>query len=258
LAYTFSYVDRRHAREALLRLIVVLLWCFSGAVSAQQLLKVSQPVWLGLAQYERDIIQQRYLIEVAQPESFGIIIDNQGVDESTPGSSAGSNLGQAVANAAYVDKAFRDGNYSAKTQLGAILLGGLLGSALDSGPVSRFHYRYTIRAGNGKIQSIDEVASDPFRHPVGVCVDLPAIRIASDQQLCGQDLAGFRRDYLSVSAGVSQDAARPLVPPAAFVNASAHQIEAMPAGLVDCKPTSLAPIRTTAEKCRQINGRVIQ
>jgi hypothetical protein len=240
-------------------LLLVLLTCVSSATSAQQLLRVVQPVWAGLTQPERDAIQQRYLIELVSPEIFGIIIDNQGVDESTAGSNAGSNLGIAVGGAAYIDKAFRDGNYSAKGQLGAMLLGGLVGAALDRPPESRFHYRYSVRTGDGNIQYIDAVSSEPFRHPVGVCVSLPIIALATDQQLCAQTLAGFRSSYL----GTPLDGAAPVVSrgspnnhvPAPLVS---RTVELPLSDLVDCKPNSLAPIRTTAEKCKLINGKIIQ
>jgi len=241
-------------------LLLVLLMCASGSASAQQLLRVVQPVWAGLAQHERDAVQQRYLIEVASPESFGIIVDNQGVDESTPGSNAGSNLGMAVGNAAYIDKAFRDGNYSAKGQLGAMLLGGLVGAALDRPQVSRFHYRYTVRMGDGNIQYIDEVSQDPFRHPVGICVNLPVITIASDQQLCAQSLAWFRTTHLGTPI---DDVVRiaPIGKVVSSRSASAERVNVVsgsPADLVSCKLNSLAPVLTTAEKCKLINGSIVQ
>lgn len=242
-----------------MRLILALLFCISHAASAQQLLKVPQPVWAALAQAERDVIQQRYLVELASPETFGVIIDNQGIDESTPGTSGGANLGQAVANAAYIDRSFRDGNYSAKGQLGAILLGGLIGSALDAGPVSRFHYRYAVRTGDGSVRYVDEIGSSPFRHPVGICVNLPVISIAPDQQLCTQDLAGFRRSFLGGPSDVgARSNFESSTIPTSSASITSQSRDAPLSDLVDCKPNSLAPIRTTLEKSRLINGRVIQ
>lgn len=243
-----------------MRIILALLLLVSGTASAQQLIKVSQPVWASLAQHERDAIQQRYLIDVAGAESFGVIIDNQGVDESTSGSNAGSNLGIAVGNAAYVDRAFRDGNYSAKGQLGAMLLGGLVGAALNTAPVSRFHYRYTVRLGDGNIQYIDEVSSDPFRHPVGVCVNLPMISLAADQGLCSQNPAWVRATYIGESVEpINRTIQRNIAVYAepAMTN-SPPSVAGSPSELVDCKPSSLAPIRTTAEKCKLINGKIVQ
>lgn len=242
-----------------MRVVFALLFFVCSTASAQHLLKIAQPVWAGLAPHERSAIQQRHVIELADPETYGVIIDNQGVNESTAGSSAGSNLGQALANAAYVDRSFRDGNYSAKGQLGAILLGGIIGSALDTAPVSRFHYRYTVRLGNGNIRYVDEVASDPFRHPIGICVNLPTITVAADQQLCTQDLHWLRTNYLAV-ADVAPSLQRGSVQPyiRSVSQETATPAEAASTQLIECKISSLAPVRTTVEKCRLTNGTVIQ
>lgn len=227
---------------------------------AQSVFKFAEPAWAGLSQPEKDIIQKSYLVEVAPLTTFGTIIDNQGVNESTPGTSGGAVLGSAVANAAYIDTAIRGGNYSAKTQLGAILLGGILGSSLDGKGSSRFHQRYAVRLGDGNIQYFDEVSSNPFRHPVGVCVTVPNVSLAADQQLCSQSVAFLRARFLGQP---------PMPPPtlavaATFVASPNNGASAAaPAAtdsteLVNCRLNSLAPVRTTAEKCNLINGRIVQ
>ena len=241
---------------------VLLLLLPVGGVCAQSVLKVAEPVWAGLSQPEKDIIQKSYLVEVAPLTSFGTIIDNQGVNESTPGTNGGAALGSAVANAAYIDTAIRGRDYSAKTQLGAIILGGILGSSLDSKGTSRFHQRYAVRLGDGNIQYFDEIGSDPFRHPVGVCVTVPNVSIASDQQLCAQSVALLRARFIGLPPMASPTqtiAATPAVSP----NNGATALSTAPTAtdsteLVNCKLNSLAPVRTTAEKCNQINGRTVE
>ncbi|GEM_PF-1498083 len=256
----------------MLRLMVLLVL---GAVtatgaSAQQLLKVVQPVWAALTQEEKDSVQKRFLVEVAQPESFGVIIDTQGVNESTPGTNAGAALGSAIGSATYVDRAFNNQNYSAKSHLGAVLLGGLLGSALDAKPVQQFHYRYAVRFLNGNINYFDVVSADPFRHPAGVCVEVPAVFMLPDQGLCTQTVALFRGAYLGTPAP-----AVPVPPPATVVvmpqvapvvapaGPAVTQAVSAPGGsapspeFVMCKLNTLAPVRTTAEKCTLINGRIV-
>lgn len=227
---------------------------------AQSVFKVAEPAWAGLSQPEKDIIQKSYLVEVAPLTTFGTIIDNQGVNESTPGTTGGAVLGSAVANAAYVDTAIRGGNYSAKTQLGAILLGGILGSSLDGKGSSRFHQRYAVRLGDGNIQYFDEVSSNPFRHPVGVCVTVPNVSLAADQQLCSQSVAFLRTRYLG----------QPPTPPSTLAvvatvvdslnngASAATPVTTDSTGLVNCRLNSLAPVRTTAEKCNLINGKIVQ
>ena len=232
-------------------------------VCAQSVFKVAEPVWAGLSQPEKDIIQKSYLVEVAPSNSFGTIIDNQSVNESTPGTSGGAALGSAVANAAYIDTAIRGGDYSAKTQLGAIILGGILGSALDSKGTSRFHQRYAVRLGDGNIQYFDQVSSDQFRHPVGVCVIVPNVSIAADQQLCSQSVVRLRERFLGqppMAPPTQAIAAAPVVSPN---NGATPAPPTAPAAtdsteLVNCKLNTLAPVRTTAEKCNLINGRIVQ
>ena len=259
----------------MLRLMVLLVLgaVTAASASAQQLLKVVQPVWTALTQEEKDSVQKRFLVEVAQPESFGVIIDTQGVDESTQGTTAGAALGSAIGSAMYVDRAFNNQNYSAKSHLGAVLLGGLLGSALDAKPVQQFHYRYAVRFLNGNINYFDVVSSDPFRHPVGVCVAVPAVFMLPDQGLCTQTVALFRSTYLGTPApalSASQPATvvvvpqgAPVVAPTEPAGAAVMQAVSAPGGpapspeLVFCKLNTLAPVRTTAEKCTLINGRIV-
>jgi hypothetical protein len=242
----------------------------AAAVShAQSLLLVTPTVWATLAQDEKDSIQKRYLVQVPDGESFGVVLDTQGVNESTPGTTAGAELGSAVASATYIDKAINHQNYSAKSHLGVAILGGLLGAALDKPAVQQFHYRYAVKFLSGNVKYFDVVSSDPFRHPAGVCVLLPAVTLASEQGLCTQTVAMFRATYLDLaSAPAPAGAPAPIQPqiertgspaagePAQNVPAAAAPPSSMQE-LVSCKFGTLAPVRTTAHKCALINGRVV-
>ena len=97
--------------------LLLLLLIFYTNVSAQHLVKISQPAWLALLPSERESIQKKHIVDLVEHDAFGVIIDNQGVDESSGGTVGGANLGGAIANAAYVDKAIRGGNYSAKREI---------------------------------------------------------------------------------------------------------------------------------------------
>lgn len=242
----------------------LLFLALCGGVCAQSVLKVAEPVWAGLTQSDKDFIQKSYLVAVTPLNGFGTIIDTQGVNESTPGTNGGTALGSAVANAAYIDTAIRGGNYSAKSQLGAIILGGVLGSTLDSKGTSRFHQRYAVRLGDGSIQYFDQVSSDPFRHPVGVCVTVPDVAIAPDQQLCSQSVASLRTRFLGqppIAPSTQAISAAPVVNLDDRGATGAPQIAPAVADsteFVNCKVNSLAPVRTTSEKCRLINGRTVE
>nr|WP_295774113.1 hypothetical protein [Rhodoferax sp.] len=254
------------------QLVIGLKFCIAWAAAfllltaeiatAQTVLRVAAPAWASLSQPEKDTIQKSYLVESVGLTSFGTVIDNQGVNESTSGTNGGAALGQALANASYVDTAIRGGNYSAKTQLGAILLGGLLGSTIDSKGTQRFHQRYAVKLGDGSIQYFDEVNSDPFRHPVGVCVTVPNVAISPDQQLCSQTVADLRVKLLG-QPSLAVPTLTIAAPDLNQTNSGGTPSHAGPVvsdstELVNCKLNSLAPVRTTAEKCSLINGRSVQ
>lgn len=236
-------------------LFAILLLSLGTSVLAQQITKVSQSAWLALTPSERSLIQKKHIVELAEQDAFGTIIDNQGVNESTYGTNAGANLGGAVANAAYIDNAIKSGNYSAKNQLATGILGAILGSTLDSKPNAQFHYRYAVKLGSGNIQYFDETKSDPFRHPVGVCVSVPNIALI-EQQLCTQTAATLRTTYLSIETTQVADAIRTSAvsnSENAVVQSSAPATGVVPAQ-VNCKLGTLAPVRTSAEKCELIKG----
>lgn len=253
---------------SLRKLALVTLLLLAKTVAAQSLISVSEFAWLGLLSTERTAIQSNYVVSLVEQNSVGVIIDNQGVNESTGGTTGGAQLGGAVANAAYIDKAIRGGNYSATNQLAVGILGAVLGSSLDSNANAKFHYRYAVKFGSGDIKYFDEIKGDAFRHPVGVCVSVPNIALI-DQQLCNQTAASLRSLYLATSA------ATPVTPPSksqpaesqhAAPGATLLQIPAsgIPGSVgvsspqVNCKLGNIAPVRTSAKKCQLINGSQVQ
>lgn len=258
---TTAYLNVRHGGsgrwlKGLLAIVPVLL---SPNLSAEQLIKVSQSAWLGLTPPERAVIQQKYVVDLADPSTFGIIIDNQGVNESTPGTNVGANLGGAVGNAAYIDNALRGGNYSATNQLAAGLLGAVIGSTLDSRPNAQYHFRYAVKLGSGDIKYFDETKRDAFRHPVGVCVSVPYIALV-EQQLCMQTAAFLRTTYLQRPTIQAVDVV-PIANPISIekpVTQGAVPNAASASTHVNCKLGTLAPVRTSAEKCALINGSQVQ
>lgn len=240
--------------NALISFLALWLTIVSNEVLAQQVVKVSQAAWVSLAPSERAAIQKQYVVELAEIDSYGTIIDNQGVNESTNGTSSGALLGSAVANAAYIDKAIKTGDYSAKNQLAIGILGGILGSALDSKRTARFHFRYAVRLANGNVQYFDEVKADAFRHPVGICVAVPRIALV-EQQLCSQTANSLRITYLGASAATSAEIAQQLVALSNQIPQAVVQVSSATASnLVNCKFGTLAPVRTSAEKCELIKG----
>lgn len=222
-------------------------------VYGQTTVKVLQPIWQELSEFERATIQQRFVVDVRDASAYGMVIDNQGINVSTPKTTAGAVLGSAVANATYIDRAFNpSNNYSAKTQLAVGILGAVFGSSLDKPAVQQYRYRYALRLHNGEISYQESVQSDPFRHPVGMCIDLKNISPAP-QILCTQTAADIRKAYIEIVEAKSTHAASstpleksnsiqvPIMTPLVMSN-------------VDCKLGNLAPISITPEKCNAIGG----
>jgi outer membrane lipoprotein SlyB len=219
-----------------------------GHCYAQDMLKVSRTAWQALSNEERAAIQATRLVDVRDPGTFGVVADNQGIDESTPGTTGGAALGGAVAQAAYIDRAFKPGNnYFAKNQLAVGILGAIIGSSLDKAPVQQFHFRYAIKVESGDFQTIDAVQASPFRHPVGLCVSLPEL-IQQPQGLCTNTGADLRRLYASLAAVQSQAINAPQ-----GTNAGGTSTMPSPAPVM-CKLGNLAPVPTTEAKCKAIGG----
>lgn len=167
-----------------------------AARPAKRIAMITRPVWGDLSQHERWQIESAYDSRIVESDQYGVIIDVQGADQSTPGSNIGASVGGAVGSAAYFDHALRGGNYSAVNQLAMGVLGAALGSGLDSKPTTQFQFRYTIKLGDGEIKYFDEVKSTSFRHSVGVCVTLPSLTLVS-QQVCQQTAEAVRTRFLT-------------------------------------------------------------
>ena len=156
---------------------------------------IKKIIWDELSEAEKISITADYDIKILSSDSFGIITDVQGADQSTPSTNAGAALGGAVASAAYLDRGLRGNNYSAGGALAIGLLGAAIGSTMDSGPSSKFQFRYTVKLGDGEIQYFDEVKSTSFRHSVGVCILVPSLTLIS-QKVCNQTIESVREKYI--------------------------------------------------------------
>ncbi|MFZ6653904.1 hypothetical protein [Undibacterium sp. TJN19] len=225
---------------------VALISISDKGFASQASVKIARHVWSALSLQEQQLIQNKGQIQIIESDSYGLIIDNQGVNESTQSTNGGAALGAAVGSAVYVDKAIGNGNYSAKSQLAAILVGGILGSALDSQGVTRYHFRYAVKLGSGELKYFDQMQSDPFRHANGACVSVSNFSLI-EQQLCSQSVEMVRSVYLTaksttggVATGISGDVA-------------GQQVKQE---RISCKLGTQAPVFTTREKCLSINGSI--
>ncbi len=228
--------------------------CCSHAIGQPQI-KVTQQAWNGLSGIERENIQHRYIVELVEMGTYGVIVDNQGIDESTPGTSGGAILGSSIANAAYIDNAIKNGNYSAKNQLAIGVIGAVLGASLDSKRNSQFHFRYAIKFPDGNVKYFDVVRNDAFRHPVGLCVSVPNIELI-EQNLCNQTGDILRSEYFfpgKIIPSYSIETA-PNVLKSSESDVDSKHGSAGKTLLIMCKLGSLAPVLTSEEKCSLIRG----
>ena len=164
-------------------------------------LTINQLLWAEFSQFEKATLIAKFPnLELIPAESVGIIQSVQVVNRSTAGTNSGAALGGALAQTMYIDKAFSGSgkNYSATTQLGAGLLGALLGSSLDSGPTSRFLFNYGIRTLDGQIKEVRVESGDEFSRPVGQCVTLPRI-VPAPVGHCAIDKLQFLKKLNAIS-----------------------------------------------------------
>jgi outer membrane lipoprotein SlyB len=164
-------------------------------------LTINQLLWAEFSQSERATLIAKFPnLELIPSESVGIIQSVQAVNRSTAGTNSGAALGGALAQTMYIDKAFSGSgnNYSATTQLGAGLLGALLGSSLDSSPTSRFLFNYGIRTLDGQIKEVRVESGDEFTRPVGQCVTLPGV-VPAPVGHCAIDKLQFLKKLSAIS-----------------------------------------------------------
>lgn len=171
-------------------------------------------------------------------DSVGIIRTHQVIDKSTTGSSAGSQLGSAVAQAAYIDRSFSRYNYSALGQLSAGLLGGLIGSSLNTTPQSRYLINYGVELRDGTIKGVLKSSSDGMVAPTGQCIFTNDVQEAP-KYLCNDNFAAFierakRQGLLTNKSEVGK-----------------------PQDKVDCKIDVVGTLKLDREACQKSNGTVV-
>ena len=159
-------------------------------------IKVTATAWYGLSESERQQISNKTSIAVLETNMYGVILDVQLVDESIAGSSAGSQLGSLIGQSNYIDGAFKNGNqYSATGQVGAGILGAVIGASFNKEAQPIFRTRYWVKLANGNIEMTDAVSGNAFRLPMTACVRFPSLDMR-DQTLCTQTTETLRTIHI--------------------------------------------------------------
>lgn len=233
---------------------------FPTIIFAAGILKIPQPIWDALTTDQQVSLTGRYTVSLVAAKSYGTIIDIQIVNESTPGSNAGSRLGAAYGSAAYVDNAFkgqpRNWNYSATNNITASLVGAAIGSLADQPAVARFHTRYTVRTGSGNVEYIDEIKGDAFRHTNGLCMTLNPLR-TTETDLCNLNREQFIEKHLGASvtlkniAPIANKATKKLSEPTPLKDTNTTGEYAL------CKFGLASPVRIKTEICTGNGGELL-
>jgi len=171
---------------------------YKGLVLTETLstIKVSATAWYSLSVEERTQISKKISIAVLEKNMYGVIIETQTLDQSVAGSNAGSNLGSVLAQSSYIDNSFKNGSsYSATGQVGAAIVGAMLGSAFNRDAQPIFTTRYAVKLADGSIQTADGVSSLAFRLPLTMCVSFPNLD-TNDQSLCTQTAETLKQRFL--------------------------------------------------------------
>jgi hypothetical protein len=92
-------------------------------------------------------------------------------NESTGATTGGAQLGSTLGQTNYIDSSNFKG-YSASSQVGAGLLGAIVGSMLDAPSVTKYTLTYLLQMANGDVKRIEKIQSTETHIPAGVCVEL--------------------------------------------------------------------------------------
>lgn len=223
-------------------LLAIMLCSSANAVSP--IVDVPSTLWKTLNAEEKSKLLAEVEVRIVEAP-FGIVMDAQSINTSTAATTAGSSLGAALGGATYVDSAFRGNgnNYSAVNHLGAMVLGGMIGSSVDTPAQASFRTRYTIKLPDNEIRYVEEITSTPFRHSVGLCILLDPIRTAP-QNLCSMT----KESLLAVASD-----------PAIWKQAvSPTSSIAAPSSQVKCKVGNNGPTFLDATICTQLSGTVVR
>jgi hypothetical protein len=226
-----------------------------NAAAPRAPLTVPYAAWQSLNQAQRDLLTAKFVVEVAEKDRFARIVYVQGVNESTPATSTGAQLGSLYGQAQYIDKSnWR--NYSAKGQLGAAILGGLIGSTLDSPARASFRQVYTLKASDGSITTMERISTSPIYVAPGLCVDTTSFTPVRDE-LCDGGLTEETRGAIATATSGPPDSATSKSEDGrADPIAAQHAATATGETYVMCRMGATANIQTTAQRCIAAGGSI--
>lgn len=101
---------------------------------------------------------------------YAKVLNVQIRNESTGATTGGAQLGSTLGQTNYIDSSnFK--TYSASSQVGAGLLGAIVGSMLDAPSVTKYKLTYLLQMANGDVKNFEKTQSTETHIPAGVCVE---------------------------------------------------------------------------------------
>jgi hypothetical protein len=243
--------------------VMVALWLFTFNAVASNLpdravIRVPYGVWAILNQQQRDLVSSQYAVEVADKGRFAKIINVQGINESTSGTTGGTQLGSVFGQAQYIDKSNWN-NYSARSQLGAGLIGAIIGSALDAPAHTMYRIVYTLKNSDGSVSVVERVSQSPIYVAPGLCVDTASFTPVGDS-FCEDVLPLEIRSIIGQAENqtTSKTGAPASSPQQVSTTPAYHaQPQAISSGgIVLCRLGSTSSVPTTSEQCLQAGGTI--
>jgi uncharacterized membrane protein len=165
--------------------------------NTRPLIAVLKEFYEQLSPAELQLVNSKNRIKLIPSAEVGLVTDRQSQDTSTPGSSAGSQLGAAIGSAAYVDKAFSGSpanwNYSASGHLGAQVAGAVVGGLLGNRQAQQtYRIQYTVRHRDGRVVYVENVSGSPLGHSIGVCIRTTDFSLV-EHSMCNGTIETFRK-----------------------------------------------------------------
>jgi hypothetical protein len=202
-----------------------------------QMLLVNELVFLQLRAADRESVSARQpSMQVIPVQAVGRLISHQVIDRSKPASNAGSQLGGAVGQAAYVDQSFRQRNYSAVGQLSAGLIGALVGSSLNRPAETKFLISYGIETMDGSVKAFITSSTNGVAAPNGQCV-YAGDAMEAPNFLCADTLVGFLQRAKKFNSG-----------------GKASEIEEV-SDRISCKISTVGAISLSRDDCSKLGGK---
>ena len=223
--------------------ILILFLTYSGFAYSNPL-DVPEHIWNDLSSENQIQLSQKFDIRIHNKISYGTLVNSQVLDKSSRGTNAGASLGSAYAQSRYIDNAFSGNSidYSATKQLGAGLLGAVVGSLIDKPSESKFITRYTVQLANNEIQTFDQTSSEvEFTSNAGLCVLTNPVRPAN-QSLCNMTK---RELLLTDVTSLTKNEQNSL------------QINSPISNKVKCKIGNNAPTLINKNLCLSANGEIL-